>query len=463
MNFSGAFLSNTRLRILCCFFITLAITGQPMTAAAENPARNKFQSILHDSLTDIWTGQNFSPELKQRQPTLKTMLENGVVSKVELENALETSILSLMDRQRTSRYLLKTFPERSKNLFSSRMNWNEIKEVIWRALSSAIKKDDPIFMRVGTLAPPGTPWLSVPETIGFPEIERLSDGKILTKIYGGGVMGEDTDVLEKMAAGQLDTCGCTALGVLEACPEASVLLQPGLFRNYAEVDFICSKFRKRLDTAFEKQGNMLLALIDTGNFYLFSHNKITDLTDLKRQKVITWFGVIEEALYQELGIIPVRVGAPDTVSAFTSGKADTNMAPAAWMLGMQAYQYVNYYLKPPLLYSPAAVIVGGHMKAKIQKQTGMSPVYAHNIMELLIYEWQTLEKEWKRQIRSYEEKSLKAFETKCDMKSVTLPPEDLAALERANMAVQQKLSDNVFSKDLIDDIQKTLEEYRTSH
>jgi TRAP-type C4-dicarboxylate transport system substrate-binding protein len=263
-----------------------------------------------------------------------------------------------------------------------------------------------------------------------------------------------------MGAGQLDCCGCTALGVLETCPEAAVLLVPGLFNSFEEVDYIFEKFRKRLDDGFEKKGYVLWALIDTGFFYMFSTTKTTGLEDIKKQKVLTWFGSIETTFFKELGITPKPVAVPDIVAALNTGAAETNVAPAAWMLGMQAYQYSNYYIKPPLLYSPAAVIVSVDKKQKIQKQLGVSAVFAHNIIEALAAEWNLVEPEWRRQIRMYEEKSLKAFETKCGMKSVTLSAEDQAVLQKANKAVAQKLTGTVFPGDLLGEIQKALEEFR---
>jgi TRAP-type transport system periplasmic protein len=330
-------------------------------------------------------------------------------------------------------------------------------------MSSVAKKEDPVLIKVGTLAPPGTPWLTVPETIAFPEIERLSGGKILMKIYGGGVMGEDTDILRKMDMGQLDSCGCTSIGVLAASPDTSAFLLPGLFRNYEEVDYICEKFRKRLDEGFEKKGYILAALIDTGFFYMFSKNKITGLADLRKQKVLTWFGAMETTMYKELGINPTPVAVPEIVSALSTGLADTNLAPAGWMLGMQAYQYSKYFLKPPLLYSPAAVIVSTRTKDRLQKQIGVSATYAHNVQELLVYEFNSMEPEWRRQIRAYEDKSLKAFESKCGIKVMTFSPEDQQFIEKASASVQRQMAGKAFSADLITDIQKALEAYRTQH
>ena len=452
-----------RVRPLALFCLVMAVIagGLPVTAAAAPTRRTEVQNILQESLEDLWTGQAFSPDLVQRQLTLKNMMANGEVNKTELAGMMEALFSDLMDHHKTTRYIVKNFPDRMNALFSPAMDWSVVKEIIWRAASSPI--GDSVLIRVGTMAPPGTPWLSVPEDMAFPEIERMSNGKIMTKIYGGGVMGEDTDVLKKMDERQLECCGCTALGVLAACPEASALLLPGLFKNYEEVDYIFEKFRQRLDKGFEDQGDILLALIDTGFFYMFSRNKTNGLDDIRKQKVITWFGTIERTLYDELGIDPVPVAVPDTVSALASGQADINVAPAAWMLGMQAYQYSNYYFKPPLVYSPAAVIVSGHIKDKIIENSGKSETFAHNLLEIMVYEWSTIEPEWKRQIRLYEEKSLKAFETKCGMKAVTFSAEDQQALEKANRGVQQKLAGKIFPKDLIEDMQKALAQYRATH
>ncbi len=446
------------------FVILLVIVaGQALVAPVSAATRAEFESILQDSLEAIWAGRDFTPALKQRQKALTGMMTSGQVSKADLENMMKKVFPAIMDRQKTSRYTAKTFPDRFDALLSPVMNWKTAKEIMWGAMVSTIDQNNPILIRVGTMAPPGTPWLSVPENIAFPEIERLSSSRILTKIYGGGVMGEDTDVLKKMDEGQLECCGCTALGVLEACPEASALLLPGLFKNYDEVDYIFEKFRKRLDKGFEDQGDILLALIDTGFFYMFSKNKTAGLEDIRKQKVITWFGTIEKTFYGELGINPIPVAVPDTVSALTTGQAEINVAPAAWMLGMQAYQYSNYYLKPPLVYSPAAVIVSGHIIEKIQKTTGKSATFAHNILEIMTYEWGIIEPEWKRQIRLYEEKSLKAFETKCGMIAMTFSPQDQQVLAKASKAVQQKLAGKIFPRDLIDDMQRALAQYRATH
>ncbi len=448
--------------LFCSVFMIITIGLPPGVTGADDNIKS-FQDIMRESLETMWVGGETDPGLLQRQQFLKTMLATGAVNEVQLEGMLETMFLSLLERHKTSRYAVVNFPDRFNDLLLPHLDWKTIKAVLWRALSSVITKDDPVLYKVGTLAPPGTPWLSVPETIAFPEIEKLSERKIQIKIYGGGVMGDDEEILDKMDAGQLDACGCTALGVLASCPEASALLLPGLFNNYDEVDYIFEKFRKQLDEGFEKNGYTLWALFDTGFFYLFSKYKTPGLADIAKQEAMTWFGIIEAPLYEELGINATPVPVPDVVASLNTGKTDLNLAPPAWVLGMQAYQFMNYYIIPPLVYSPGVVVSKASTIGRIQQQLGISAVFAYNIQEIVIAEIIALEKGWRRQIRIFEEKSLKAFETRCGMKAITLPPEDLKKLEAAGKAVQQKLSGKVFPADLVRDMTKALEEYRKTH
>ena len=452
-----------RLPVLFTFIMLLNIAGPSPVAVADDTARAQFQEILQDCLIALWTGQAPCPALLQRQQVLQSRLKDGTVTRVELENMMEASFSTILDGYKTSRYNLKVMSESIDALLLPYMNWQDVRKIMWRVSSSPADKNDPMLIKIGTLAPPGTPWITLPETVIFPELETLTDGKLLFKIYGGGVLGDDADILKKMDGHQVDGCGCTALGVLEASPETSALLVPGLFKNYDEVDYICEKFRKRLDAAFEQKGYILAGIIDTGFLYLFSKNKITGLEDLRRQKVLTWFGAVENDLFAELGIEATPVTVPEVVSILCLGQADTVLLPPVWMLGMQAYQYTNYYYKPPLLYSPAAIFVSSHTKDRLQQQVGVSKTYAHNLQEIIVFEFNSRESDWKNRLRNYEQKSLKAFETKCGMKVNTFPAEDQQVIEKAAKNVEQKLADTIYPKTFIDSIQQALAEYRTNH
>lgn len=461
MVFSFTCFAKAFFRIMLFSIVLFFVTGQPSVATAADTKQDEFRNILRDSLNDLWADREFSPELVRRQQIMKTMMSNNEVEKVVFERMLEKAVIDILERQRTSRYALKNMPGGVNNLFSPHMDWKTFRAVLWREISSVVQDDDPIMITIGTLAPPGTPWITLPETVIIPELEQLTAGKLRIKIYSGGVLGDDADVLHKLEGHHVDGCGCTALGVLEASPETSVLLIPGLFQNYEEVDYILEKIRKRLDQSFEERGYILVGIIDTGFLYMFSKYKISNLVDMKGQRTVKWFGATESILYQDLGIEAVHMTVPEVVSALNMGLADNILLPPAWVLGMQAYQYANFYLKQPLLYSPAAIFVGNYTKERLQKQLGVSEIFTHNVKEVLVYEFNVREPEWKRQLRYYEAKSLKAFESKCGMKSISLTPEALQTIRETGRAVRQKLAGKAFPEDLMNDVLKALEEYRS--
>ncbi len=443
-----------------CFAAVLVLGVEPALVSAAGPAPKEIRTTVTQSMEAVWTGKQFKAGRVRKQQKLRDMLEAGSVSKAELTAIIKQTIPSLMNHHTTSRYYLQEMGGRIDTLFASHITWKAVKKLFWQEMASVVPDGDQMVFRVGTLAPQGTPWLNVPEKILIPRMEKLSDEKITLKLYGGGVMGEDVDILRKIDIGQLDVCGATTLGMLAASPETAVFMLPGLFNNYEEIDYIYNKFRKRIDAGFEKRGYILAALIDTGHFHIYSKKRIDSLADLKRQKVLTCWGTVESTIYDELGISATPVAVPEVVSALSTGLADTTLAPAAWMLGMQAYQYTGYYLTPPLLYSPAVVIMGVRAVDRIQRQFDVSDTMTHNIQELLVFEVNRVEHEWRKQIRTYEERALQAFRTKTGMKAVKLSAADQAAIAKAGVRVRKKLAGRIFSEKLMNDVLNALESFR---
>lgn len=457
---NGVFFRSFRLWAWPCLVALLFLVGGPVRVMATDAAQEEVPATVKESMEALWTGKAFSPALKQKQQKLRSLLETGAVSKAELNEIMEKTVFDLIEQQKTSRYILKEMAGRIDEFLSPHLKFEEVQKAAWKAMAAAVKDGDQVVFKVGTLAPQGTPWLNVPEKVLIPRWNDLSHGKITMKVYGGGVMGEDNDIIRKIDIGQLEVCGCTTLGLLAASPEISVFMLPGLFKSYEEIDYISEKFRKRIDAGFEARGYILAALIDTGQFYIFSKNRVASLADLKKQKVLTCWGNVENALFTDLGISAIPVAVPEVVSALSTGLADTNLAPTAWMLGMQAYQYSKFYLKPPLLYSPAAVIMGTGAKARMQKQLQVSDTFADNIEEILVFDVNSVERVWRDQIRKYDKDALQAFETKTVMKSITLSAEDQRAIEQAGIRVREALAGKAYARDFMTDILNALEEFR---
>ena len=443
--------------LIICSMIFLVSFPESIPAATDDYV--EAQTTIMESFDALWAGKTFSPDLKKKQQALKKRLENRSLNKTDLERMILETVMSLLNQQKTNRYALAEIPERINEMLSPYLEWEELRRIFWSKGATAFGNGNQLEFTVGTLAPVGTPWLVVPEKL-MSEISQMSSNKVAFKIYSSGVMGEDVDILRKMDIGQLDGCGCTAKGILTACPETYVFLLPGLFNDYEEIDFIFKKFRKRIDAFFEEKGYLLAALIDTGNFYLFSKQKISSLAALRTARTMTTFGVVETTLYENLGITPIPVSITEVISSLSTGMADTISAPASWMLGMQCYQYVNFYVAEPLFYSPAAIIVRTGINDKLKNKLGLSDILTHNLQEMLVFEFSSIEDEWKADTRKFEKKCLEAFTAKTGMKTSTLSPEDKKVIKQMGQKVWSDLAGKVYSQELLNDILQALKDYR---
>ncbi|MDY6906206.1 MAG: TRAP transporter substrate-binding protein DctP [Thermodesulfobacteriota bacterium] len=446
--------------IFSCIALVLTVM-QPVISAAMTPQESR--SVIKQTIASLWTETRSPtpPALKKQQDALKNMLAAGSLSKSDLKLMVGDEIMAIMNQQEANRYVFNTIDKPFDSIFAPYITWETVKEIMWGRASAPAKEQ--VVITIGTLAPNGTPYLSVPRTTINPRINKLTKGKIKIKIYGGGVMGEDTDILRKMDIGQLTGCGCTSLGVLKAAPDMSVFTLPGLFKSYEEVDYVFKKYRKRIDQAFEERDYFLAALIDTGFFRIYSKKKIASIEDVRKNKMLTWTGQIETTLYDKLGINPTPVAVPEVISALSTGLADTNLAPAVWMLGMQGYQYANYYLDPPIMYSPAAIIVSANIKGKIQKEIGVSDMFAQNFKEFFLSEYNFMEPLWRAKIREYDSKAMDAFQKKCGIKAMPYSDEDWEMIKKASVAVREELADKAYPRELMEGVLATLEEYRQNN
>ena len=189
--------------VLALFFLTGSVTA----AFAATLTKEEARAVLYESTQALLSGSPFTPALEQKQQALRETLQSGAIKRAELAAMLEESIVPILNKYRTSRYIMKTLPEKFDKLVAPYMEWEEVKAIVWKACSSLIPDGQQMMIKIGTLAPPGTPWLNIPETLLVPKMSKLSNNKVVIKIYGGGTMGEDTDILRKMDIGQLEGCG----------------------------------------------------------------------------------------------------------------------------------------------------------------------------------------------------------------------------------------------------------------
>ena len=174
-------------------------------------------------------------------------------------------------------------------------------------------------VKLGTLAPEGTAWFNIIRDMAE-DWKRATGGKVVFRIWGGGVLGDEPDMVRKMRVGQLHAAALTGVGLSDIAPEVQALQMPMMLRSYDELDYVEERLAPRLEAILESKGFKVLNWGDAGWVYLFSQKPVIRPDDLKSMKLCVWTGSSSyiEA-YKDAGFRPVPLAATDILTGLQSG------------------------------------------------------------------------------------------------------------------------------------------------
>lgn len=305
-------------------------------------------------------------------------------------------------------------------------------------------------IKFASVAPEGSTWMNVMYELDT-AVRDSTDGQVGFKMYAGGVQGDEPDVLRKMRFSQLHAAGFTGVGLGEVLPSMRVLELPFLYENKDEVDYILDKFTDYFDQAFREKGYVLLGWTEVGSVYFFSTTPIRTLDDLAGKKVWSWQGdPLAAALFKALKITPVPLSLPEVLTGLQTGMVDAFYTAPMAAVSLQWFTRVSYMNKEPLTNSMGAVLLAKPMWDKIP------PEYQKQLLQL--------SRQKLRELTLLTRKdNAQALEIMADQGIQMLPPppeESLAKYRLVGKQVREELEGQLYSADLLNRIEKALEDYR---
>ncbi len=304
--------------------------------------------------------------------------------------------------------------------------------------------------KVATLAPKGIGWSKQFEDIVLPAVEQGSNGELKLKVYWGGVMGDDEAYIRKMEVGQLHGAGLTAQGATLACPEFAVVELPFLFDSYDEVDYIRDRMQSTFDYYFGLYGFKLTFWIDQDFDQIYSMvSPLANLEDFKKTTFVSWYGPLEQKLFEVLGAGSVPLNVPGIPGALRGGKADSGIAPAVWMVGTQLFTTMKYVNTMKIRYSPAAVLVTTSTWESI-------PVEYQNSLWAMRAD---LQRKFVEGVRADNRTSLEAI-VNYGVKETRMDPKAYKEIKNKAMEVYQALAGDVYPEELLQELKRYLDSYR---
>ncbi len=211
--------------------------------------------------------------------------------------------------------------------------------------------------RIATLAPEGSLWMKQMQK-GAEMVKQATDGRILTKYYGGGSQGDERDVVRKMRMGQLDGAALTSIGLAMIYPGIRVLQLPHFYADVDELDYVRKKTWPYFQKKFREEGFELLTVGDVGWIHLFSTKPIRNESDLKNAKMWIWQGdPLAKKVTAKLGIKGITLGVPEVLPALQSGRIDACFGSPLAAVALQWHTAIRYMSSMKVAYGIGGMVM----------------------------------------------------------------------------------------------------------
>src|SRR4030043_1452621 len=221
----------------------------------------------------------------------------------------------------------------------------------------ALGAEKSVLIKMGTLAPEGSSWMKTFNTLN-PEVMKKTENKVQFKIYSGGVLGDEMDMLRKLKIGQIQGVALTSAGLSTLFKEMDVLQVPFLFQTYEEVDTVLKKMDSFFRKGFEDNGYVLLGWSEAGFVYLMSTLPISSVADLRKGKVWVWEeSPMSKAIFVDAGGTALPLTVPDVLVGLQTGMVDVVYAPPTGAIALQWFTKVKYLTDVPLSYMGGGFVV----------------------------------------------------------------------------------------------------------
>lgn len=304
-------------------------------------------------------------------------------------------------------------------------------------------------IRFATVAPEGSTWMNIMKEYDA-AIRKESGNQIGFKMYGGGVAGDEKDVIRKIRLGQYHAAGFTGVGMGEITKKVRILDAPFLFKNYGEIDYVYSKFDQEFNNAFLDNGFVLLGWAEVGFVYVFTNTPIYKSSDLKNTKMWVWQGdPVAESAFKAIGITPIPLSLTDVFTSLQTGLINAFYTSPLAGISMQWFTKAKYILDVPLANSAGSILISKPVWDKMPE----------NLRNILVTNGRKYMRKLTEQSRRDNERSLKIMQQK-GLKLIVPDQKVLQEYENIGARARQSLSGSLIPADLVKRVENTIRDYR---
>lgn len=199
------------------------------------------------------------------------------------------------------------------------------------AVAAPARAQGKVLIRMGTLAPQGSPWHDVLLQVRE-DWRRISGGSVDMRIYSG-VLGDESEMILKMRVSQLQAVAISGAALPRIEAGIACLQIPLMIESYEELDYVVERIAPRLEQLVEKRGFKILSWSDAGWVHFFTKKPAATVDDLRSLKMLTSAGDPEtEKLYKDFGFKVVPLPYTEVLMALETGLIEAVQGPPLYAM-----------------------------------------------------------------------------------------------------------------------------------
>jgi TRAP-type C4-dicarboxylate transport system substrate-binding protein len=310
----------------------------------------------------------------------------------------------------------------------------------------------PVVIKMGTMAPEGSIWHDALLKIRQ-EWSEITDGKVELRIYPGGVLGDEAEMVRKVQRRGLDAIAISGAGLPAIDTSVEALNVPLLFESYEELDYVRERIAPRLEARLKKRNFKVLSWAEAGWVHFFAREPVRTPAELRRLRL--WIAAGDpdvEQLFKEFGFNVVPLTATDMLTALQTGLIDAVDVPPLFALIDRSYQVADHMTD--LKWAPlnAATVISTDAWRRIPSR------YQAPLMEAA----RRIGRELRDSIRQAGDDAVAAMKAR-GLIVVTLDEAARAAWRDEAAAAWPKLRGKLVEAQLFDEVMRLHTEYRSLH
>lgn len=223
-------------------------------------------------------------------------------------------------------------------------------------------------------------------------VSEKTGGTVTIQVYGGGQLGDETELLEGLQLGTMDMCLATSAYISNLVPQFGLLDLPFLFADYADVKAKLEgdAGNNLKDLLLEKEDIRVLGYFCSGfRVMLTKSAPIASLDDIANRKMRAPEVPVYIDMFNALGAAPTPIPFGEVYTSINTNVVDGVEVCAEEMYSMKFHEVGNYIAKTNHIFSTMIPLISEKAFSKLSESQQKAVLEA--AVEAVAWEWEHFE------------------------------------------------------------------------